>query len=139
MQVKFPIRITDKRGGSSSKMQLFWSEQPSDYRLDAHYREEIFGDMRNVDAIRLLANRNGSFYRIHLSYTLKRVRLGMQVFKIRVREPHVPPAGIYLPHLHDSIRLVVRERAQENAINNAEDGRTRSNSQRKGADRNSRA
>src|SRR5204863_2300806 len=104
MQTSFPVRITDKRGCSCPKLQIFRNEQSSDYWLNSHHREEVFRDMRDVDAIGCFASGDYGLNRVHLGYAVERTRVGVHVFKIRVCESSMAALGICLPHLHDAVR-----------------------------------
>src|SRR5207244_4029595 len=111
MQTSLPVRMTDKRGCSCPKLQIFRSEQSSDYWLNYHDREEVFRYMRHVDAIRYFASRDYGLNRVHLGHAVERTCVGAHVFKIRVCESSVAALGICLPNLHDAVRSVVGQRA----------------------------
>ncbi len=59
-----------------------------------------------------------------------------QIQKIGIRHGHLVPLTVFFPDLHKLFRMIVRQRPQQHAIHNAEDGGGGADAKRKSEDRN---
>ena len=118
-----PVRVGEDRDRRRRFRFVGGHEHPSEERLRAEHREEIRRDQTAGRAMRLAAPEHVERPVAEFDELIDRLRLRSIVGDLRKRERRILDAGgdLRLPQVHDAVGFGIRQRAQEHAVDDAED------------------
>src|SRR5262249_17987809 len=132
IEVLLPVAVTYEGNRTSPRTLVFRSKAAADPRRYAHEGEEITGYGSHHQSPGLA----GSGYRLqaaaHLRQPMQRAALRPQVLEVRIGKVQPISFAGLLPDPHQLLGAVIRQRAQQHTIHDAEDRRSRADAQRQG-------
>ena len=117
-----PVGITDEGGRRSVEALLFWKEGATKNGLHAHHRKEIARDESVLHARRFATPGDGSGIEIKFGEAGEGVILRAKVYEIGIGEVHAAAEGVLFPEPDNLLRIMVRERAEQDAVDDGKDG-----------------
>ena len=117
-----PVSVADESHGSGAFAGVGAGEVASHEGLDAEDLQEFGRDACDHGARRLRTSGNRGDVCAVLGDGLESVILIAKVVEVRVSEPRPGALGIDLEHGHDTVRIVVGQRTQQDSIDHAENG-----------------
>ena len=117
-----PVGITDEGGRRSVEALLFWKEGATENGLHAHHRKEIARDESVLHARRFATPGDGGGIGIKFGEAGEGVILRAKVYEIGIGEIHAAAEGVLFPEPDNLLRIMVRERAEQDAVDDGKDG-----------------
>ena len=125
-----PVPLADEDGGRGSLLVVGRAEVPPEQRPDAEDPEEAGRHVRHVRARGLEGARNRHEVVVVPGHRLETAVLIPEVVEVRVRQARGPALRGDLEDGHDPARVGVRQRPKKDAVDDAEDGRRRADTER---------
>src|SRR3982074_192248 len=125
-----PVVVTGEQNRGGARMRIVGREAAAHDRLDAQYFEEIARDPGYCGPRRLRSSGNAHRPAMVFRHCLEAVALVAEIDEVRVSQACKYAAMIDLPYRYDAIRLRIRQRPQQHAVNHAEDCRRRADAKR---------
>src|SRR5580693_730864 len=133
-ELRLPVSIAYKNGGTSAFFGVAGAEIPPKDWLNTEDLEKVGGHARGGRARRLRSPRNRRDAILVLCNRPEAAVLIAKVVKVRVREVRPAALGVDLEDGHDAVRIGVRQRPEQHAVDHAEDCRRRADGQRERKD-----
>jgi hypothetical protein len=129
-EILTPVTLADQGGGSGPCFRVAGAEAPSEDRRRAEDLEKIRRNHTDHRARRLRRARNGHDVGAVFRNCLKAAALVAEIVEVRIRKARRPTLRIDLEDGHDPVRRRVRQRSQQHAVDDAENGRRRADAER---------
>src|SRR3954465_15560915 len=120
-QILLPIAVAHQSYRRGTEVMVFAYKAASADRLHSHQREKIEGYCRRHSAGGLRAAGHRLRPVAILCQPLERMVLRTKVFEVGIRKTYIVTTVVFLPEADDAVRRLVRQRPQQNSINNAKD------------------
>ncbi len=131
-ELRLPVRVADNQHRVGAERIVGGREGAAENRRDAEHVEEIMGHDADVHAIRFAALEQIEVHLVILDERVEGVRLRAVVVQLLNRDADRRAAGERrrFAHEHEAIAVRIRQRLQQNAVDEAEDRSVRADAER---------